>query len=300
MAEPTLTDARTPALGRVAVLVVNYNAGPWLRRCIETIRPVDASEPEVIVVDNDSTDDSLKDLDRDGVAIDRAGRNLGFAAGMNRAASKADRELLLILNPDAEIMPDDLVRLVRELDAHPECALVSGRVIGADGREQRGSRRQAPTARRVLAELVPGLTGIDLTDRPAPEAPTEIEAVSGACMLIRADAFRALGGFDEGYSLHFEDLDLFARLRARGHAIRWVPEVTIQHAGGVSSSRHALRVMRSKHQGLARYLKAHVATGARRWQWPLWWLALEFSRRVRTPIAWLRNRDGRRPHGSSA
>ena len=294
MAEPALSGDRSTALERVAVLVVNYNAGEWLLRCIESLRPAEASEPAVILVDNGSADDSLSGIARDGVTIDRAGRNLGFAAGMNRAASKADRELLLILNPDAEIRPEGLARLVDELDAHPECALVSGRVVGADGREQRGSRRQAPTARRVLAELVPGLIGIDLTGQPAPENATEIEAVSGACMLIRSSAFDAVGGFDEGYALHFEDLDLFARLRAGGQTIRWVPEVTIRHAGGVSSSPHALRVMRSKHQGLARYLQSHVATGAKRWQWPLWRLALALSTALRTPIAWLRNRDGAR------
>lgn len=290
MAEAALTERGEAALQRVAVLIVNYNAGRWLARCVRSVRHEGAQEPAVHIVDNGSTDDSLSGLETGNIIIDRAGANLGFAVGMNRAASNTDRELLLILNPDAEISPDALARLVAELDAHPECVLVSGRVVGHDGREQRGSRRRAPTAIRVIAELVPGLTGIDLTGSACPQAPCELEAVSGACFLVRAAAFRSAGGFDEGYALHFEDLDLFVRLRAGQGTIRWVPEVTIHHAGGVSSSKHALRVMRSKHKGLARYLKLHVVCGSRRWQWPLWRLALAISRLLRTPINWLRDR----------
>ncbi|MBY6205133.1 glycosyltransferase family 2 protein [Halomonas denitrificans] len=280
------------ALRRVGVLIVNYNAGPWLERGARRLAEGHGAALEIVIVDNGSTDDSLAGLSGPNLRIDRAKANLGFGPGMNRAARLTERELLLLLNPDAAISHDDLGRLVRELDAHPESVLVSGRVIDDAGREQRGSRRRAPTAGRVLAELLPGASGrgIDLTGTPAPDRPTELDAVSGACMLVRAAAFRAVGGFDEGYPLHFEDLDLFARLRAAGGRLRWVPDVTIRHVGGVSSRGRSLHVMRSKHRGLMRYIRQHIATGASAWQRPFWWLALTGSRLLRTPFAALRDR----------
>ncbi len=282
------------ALRRVGVLIVNYNAGPWLKRGLDRLLAGSGESLQVVIVDNGSTDDSLDGLPTGNVTIDRAGSNLGFGPGMNRAAGATERELLLLLNPDAELSADDLARLVAELDSHPDAVLVAGRVVDAEGREQRGSRRRAPTAGRILAELLGGNgRGIDLTGTRAPDTPTELEAVSGACMLVRADAFHAVGGFDEGYPLHFEDLDLFARLRAAGGRLRWVPGVMIRHVGGVSSRGRSLHFMRSKHRGLMRYVRRHIATGPSAWQRPFWWLALTASRLLRTPLAALRDR--RRP-----
>lgn len=279
-------------LARVGVLIVNYNAGRWLKRAIDTLRPEGAVWPQVVVVDNGSRDGSLEALDasenRPGITIDRAGANLGFAAGINRAAEHCDRELLLLLNPDCLIPPDHLARLVIELDAHPEAALVSGRIVDERGNEQRASRRRLPTPARVLRETLPFATGgVDLTRTPAPENPVEAEAVSGACMLVRAEVFRKLGGLDQRYPMHFEDLDLFARLGEAGWTIRWLPDVEIVHAGGASSRRRPARVLIAKHRGLWRYLARHCSDRWPRWQRPLWALLLGLHLAVRLPLAWL-------------
>ena len=285
VADGPLSGAAGRALARATVLIVNYNAGACLRQCIDALNAGGAADAEIRIVDNGSTDDSLAGIEASGLTIDRAGANLGFAVGMNRAASGAEREFLLLLNPDAELAPDDLARLVDELDRHPECVLVGPRVVGADGREQRASRRCEPTALRILGEVLPGLPGIDRTHTPSPDRSIEIEGVSGACMLVRRSAFEAAGGFDTDYPLHFEDLDLFARLRAAGGTLRWVPDVTVRHVGGVSSRGADGRILRAKHRGLWLYLTRHVATGARAWQRPLWWLALKSSEIVRAPLA---------------
>jgi len=288
-------------LTRVDVLVVNYNAGGWLARALASIRPEDAEAPNLIVVDNGSTDGSLDAIEsnadgepadqvsrRAPVTIDRAGRNIGFAAGVNRAAKHARREFLLILNPDCLIDPPTLARLVDELDRHPEAALVSGKVLDMDGREQRGSRRRLPTPVRIVNEMLPlGGAGIDLTGTSAPAAPIEVEAVSGACMLVRREAFIELDGLDEGYPLHFEDLDLFARLAESGRTLRWVPEAEIVHVGGQSSGHRPVAVLWAKHRGLWRYLNRHCGDRWPRWQRPLWLLALGFNAAVRTPLVWV-------------
>ncbi|NKI36078.1 glycosyltransferase family 2 protein [Wenzhouxiangella sp. XN79A] len=290
MADGSLSGAAGMVLARVSVLIVNYNAGDCLRRCIDALAVDADSAAEIRIVDNGSSDDSLDGIEAPGLTIDRAGTNLGFAAGMNRAAAGAEREFLLLLNPDAELRADDLARLIAELDAHPECVLLGPRVVGADGREQRASRRREPSALRILGEVLPGISGIDRTHTPAPERSIEIEGVSGACMLVRRTAFEAVGGFDTDYPLHFEDLDLFARLRAAGGTLRWVPEVTVRHVGGASSSGQHVRILRAKHRGLWLYLTRHIATGRRAWQRPLWWLALKVSETLRAPFAARRER----------
>ncbi len=285
-------------LARVDVAIVNYNAGDWLARCIESLRPDRAGEPNVIVVDNGSSDASLQALDdaapgRDGLTVDRLDRNTGFAAGVNRAAGHASREFLLILNPDCLLAPAVLARLVEELDDHPEAALVSGKVLDCNGKEQRGSRRRLPTPRRVIGEMLRlGGERIDRTGTPAPQSSVEVEAVSGACMLVRRNAFVELGGMDERYPLHFEDLDLFARLRAAGWTLRWVPGVEIVHAGGRSSGTRPVGVLWAKHRGLWRYLARHCGEAWPAWQRPLWFVALILHAAIRTPVAWAAGRFG--------
>lgn len=290
---------RADQMHRVDVLIVNYNSGAWLARAVESVRPGGACAPGVIVVDNGSSDGSLDALEPaalaanqptgagSGICMDQVGFNSGFAAGVNRAAGHASREFLLILNPDCLIGPPALARLVDELDRHPEAALVSGRVLESGGSEQRGSRRRLPTPSRILNEMLPlGGEGVDATHTRAPGEPIEVEAVSGACMLIRRRAFRELGGMDEDYPLHFEDLDLFARLAEHGKKLRWVPEAKIVHAGGRSSGRRPVAVLWAKHRGLWRYLNRHCGSDWPRWQRPFWALAMLLSATARTPLVW--------------
>lgn len=279
------------ALARVGCVIVNYNAGRWLARCIETLCPPGRTAPAIVVVDNGSADDSLDGIDPDRVRIDRAGRNLGFAAGVNRGAAGLDTEYLLVLNPDARIDPDALAELVAELDAHPDAALAGGRVVGLDGCEQRASRRRLPTPGRICREMLPfAANGIDLSQMPPPGGSIDAEAVSGACMLLRRRAFDAVGGMDDGFPLHFEDLDLFVRLRQAGWRLRWTPAATIEHAGGRSTRSRPVAVMWAKHIGLWRYLRRHGGSDWPRWQRPLWLLLLTAHALVRTPVAWIRRR----------
>lgn len=287
-----MSKAESP-LSRVTAVIVNYNSGRWLGRCIETLRGRGSAVPEVIVVDNASGDGSIDVLpDLPGLRIRRAHRNLGFGRGVNQALRSVATEYLLIINPDCLLIPDSLTRLVEELDGHPEAALVSGRVFDMRGLEQRGSRRRLPTRAQVMAEIFPfgRVGGIDLTDEPAPEHPAEVEAVSGACMLVRTEALRQIGGFDPGFHMHFEDLDMMARLRETGWRIRLVPSVFVSHAGGVSSRRRPVAVMWAKHQSLWRYLNKHGSTDWNAFSRALWWLAIHVHAVVMTPVYLLTRR----------
>jgi len=278
------------ALEKVTAVIVNYNSGLWLERCIETLRGRANNLPEIVVIDNASTDASVELLpELPGVIVRRAHKNLGFGRGVNQALRKADRDYVLVINPDCLLRPDALAQLVEELDRHADVAMVSGRVFDMRGQEQRGSRRRLPDRRQILAEALPfgSHGGIDLTHEPAPQAPVDVEAVSGACMLIRRSALDEVGGFDPGFYMHFEDLDLMARLQSAGWRIRLLPSVFISHAGGVSSRRRPLVVMWAKHKSLWRYLNKHCSDNWSPLARASWWLVIHLHAVIRTPLSLL-------------
>lgn len=270
----------------VTVLIVNYNSGRWLERCLESLR----TALPVHILDNASTDGGLDGIvSGKNVELIRSDTNLGFAVGVNRLAARVATPFMLVLNPDCAVAPDALERLVSRLRADDRLGLVSGRVDDLSGREQRGCRRRLPTPARILNELIPsrrqkGL-GVDLTETPAPGDFVEIEAVNGACMLIRTEAFRAVGGMDTGFPFHFEDLDLMARLRDAGWRIGWEPAARIVHAGGISSRHRRFSVHWNRHRGLWRYLRRHCRT----FPWtPVWWLLIWSHAVLKLPLVWLR------------
>ncbi len=286
-------DRPQTALARVTVVIVNYNSGRWLGRCVRALRTRSSKFPAVYVLDNASTDDSLQDLPPlPSIRVRSAPRNLGFGRAVNWVVGQIDTEYVLIINPDCLLASESLQLLINELDAEREAGMASGRVFDMCGNEQRGSRRQLPTPRRLLGEVLgfPRRERVDLLTRPAPDSASDVEAVSGACMLIRTSVFRRLGGFDAGFPMHFEDLDLMARMRQAGWQIRLVPEVAISHAGGVSSKRRPVRVLWAKHRGLWRYLNKHCLTQWPRWQRPLWWAGIWLHALIQVPLIFLRRR----------
>ncbi len=277
---------------RVTVVIVNYNSGPWLGRCLACFMDC-PDPPSCIVLDNASRDASADAAaEYPGVVRIDSGENLGFGPGVNRAAESVKTHCMLVLNPDCLIGPDGLVGLLEPLESDDGLAMTGGRVFEPDGTEQRASRRCLPTPGRIVNEFLPwrrraGL-GVDRTGTRPPEAPQDVEALSGACMMIRTEAFRQAGGFDADYPMHFEDLDLMARLLQAGWRLRLMPEIRVRHAGGVSSSHRRLRVLWAKHAGLWRYLSVHCRDRWPPWSRPVWALALLVHALIRSPAAVLR------------
>lgn len=284
--------AAQSSLARVTAIVVNFNSGPWLERCVRALRGDDDKPPAIEIIDNGSEDGSLALLPNlPGVRIRRSSRNLGFARAVNLAARTIDTEYVLVINPDCLLVPSALSRLVEDLDLHKTAAMVSGRIFDMSGNEQRGSRRRLPTRQRVLDEMRGGgRTGVDLTHLPAPRTPEAVEALSGACMLLRRQAFLDVGGFDKHYPLHFEDLDLMARLGRAGWTLRLLPDVAVSHVGGVSSRSRPMQVEWKKHRGLWRYLVQHPELPWPWWSRTLWWLAIHGHAIAVVPLARWRKR----------
>ncbi len=261
------------------VVIVNYNAGNWLPRCVEAVAE-SAGPVEIIVVDNASTDDSVERL---CAALPMAARvevvrntaNTGYARACNQGAAQTEAFTLVFLNPDCIVESDTLAILRRALDEDSRAGLAGALILDPGGSEQRAVRRRLPTPGRALSTLSGlerlGVGGINAASDPLPAHPVEVEAVSGALLCLRRQAFDAVGGFDEDYFLHCEDLDLFVRLRAGGWKLLLVPAARAMHGLGVSSASAPLRAWWYKHLGMHRFYRRHLATQQ---SWPVPWLVL--------------------------
>lgn len=247
----------------ISTIIVNYNAGDFLRACVGSLLNCPL-EIEIIVVDNASTDGSLDVLsDVSGVQIIRNTANVGFAAACNTGARAASAPFLLFLNPDCSFNPGTLVRLLETLCLDERSGMAGGLLTNADGSEQAGGRRAIPTPWRSFVRAF-ALTHFSdrwprlffdfhLHKQPLPEREIEVEAISGACMLVKREAIQDVGEWDEGYFLHCEDLDWCMRFRQKGWKILFVPSAQINHALGVCSRNRHIFVEWHKHKGMMRF-----------------------------------------------
>jgi GT2 family glycosyltransferase len=270
---------------RIQAIVVNYNAGEALLRCIRSVLE-QGPGVALTVIDNASGDGSADDADKEfgeerRFTLLRNPDNRGFAVAVNQAARQADAEgadYLLILNPDCEVGPGALEALRQALDSDPKAGLAGPRVTDGAGRIQRATLRRFPSPWTSLmtfsglwrlADRWPLFRGVEYP-APLPDTVTTAEAVSGACMLVRASAFFDVGGMDEAYALHGEDLDLMFRLHQRGGYCLYVPGAGVIHLQGLSSRSRPLWVHWQKHRGMQRFFLKFQATGiARPWRWPV-------------------------------
>lgn len=250
----------------LSVVMVSYWTGPALGAAIDSV----LSEPEaaqLVLVDNGNPPAVIEDLTRRAageprLAVLTGHGNIGFAAGCNRGAAVACGDILLLLNPDCRLLPGTLARLLTTAARLPRPWLIGCRIVDEAGREGRGGRRHALTPLRALVEasglyrLGLGRWRLNRHREPLPAGTVPMGAVSGAAMALPAADFRLLGGLDEGYFLHVEDLDFCARFAAAGGRIVYAPAVEIVHEGGTSAAPAAF-VERHKARGLARYFRLH-------------------------------------------
>ena len=249
----------TAPASRVTALVVTADSGDSLHACVKGLLASPCIDA-VRVADNASCDGvptavaaSFAGDARFSLTVNPA--NLGFGAAMNRLARGCATPWLLLVNPDCRIEPEALSVLLALGEAHPDAGIIGACVEDDDGRVDPASCRRDPTLARVAASL--GLRRgetVEATIDRAAEVQS-IEAVSGALMLVRRVYFDALGGFDEGYFLHFEDLDLCRRMRDAGHAVLLAPHVSVRHYKGSSSRHRPVFVDWHKHRGLWRWLR---------------------------------------------
>jgi GT2 family glycosyltransferase len=264
-------------VNRCDVVIVNFNAGEFLTAAVESVLR-SRSVAHVYIVDNASTDGSLDFLPHghdDRLTIINNTANLGFAAACNLGLMRTASENVLLLNPDCCVMEGAIDRLITALRSANHVGMVGPLLLNPDLSEQAGGRRMLPMPSLVLARLF-GATRLHrllpfrpsdflLHKDPLPEGPAEVEAISGACMMVRGEMITDIGPLDEGYFLHGEDLDWCVRAWRRAWKVLFVPDAQVIHHKGVSSQTRPLTVEYYKHVGMIRFYRKLLGQARPRW-----------------------------------
>ncbi|MEJ0059380.1 MAG: glycosyltransferase family 2 protein [Terricaulis sp.] len=214
----------------LSAIIVSYRTGPILSECLSALIAADECD-EIIVVDNGNASEEELTLNKfaltnANVRLLRGHGNIGFSAGCNMGAVHATGDSLLFVNPDVVLAKGAATRMVNALDVLPSPAIVGGDLRDPQGRPDRGSRRDRVTPWRAFVSFS-GLSRFgrwigpcrDLHRHEDPAVPSEacpVGAVSGALMMVRKSDFDMVGGFDEEYFLHVEDVDLCRRIEEAG------------------------------------------------------------------------------------
>jgi GT2 family glycosyltransferase len=211
----------------VSIIILNYEGRAWLQQCLSAAVAELASDCELIVVDNGSTDGSVEFVQRafPSVRIVPLARNTGFAAGNNTGAEAARGRYLAFLNNDAAPQAGWLSALRQALDRDPEVALAASCIVfmhdpsivdsAGDGITRWGGAFKRGHGGPVREMIAGG----------------DVFGACGAAFLVRRDAFQELGGFDSAFFAVYEDVDLSYRFQLRGYRCSYVPEAVVHHAG---------------------------------------------------------------------
>jgi GT2 family glycosyltransferase len=235
----------TQTLYDASIIIVSFNTREILRECLQSVdREAAALSVEILVVDNNSSDNSSEMVEQDfpHVKLLRSGTNLGFGAANNIALQQARGRYFVLLNSDALFQPGALQLAIRHMDESPDCGLGGARLIGRDGSWQ-------PSARcfhSLLGDAIV-LTGLAAKypesklfgnfDRTWADQnqPAMVDWVPGAFAIIRPAAVAKTGFFDPDFFLYYEEVDLCRRIKQSGYTIWYWPDVVVVHIGGESS-----------------------------------------------------------------
>ena len=252
----------------ISVIIVNYNVKDYLLQCLRSLNAsVGSVTTEVIVVDNDSHDGSVDELQPlfpsvRWIALDE---NIGFGRANNVGLEHASGRYVLYLNPDTIIGADTLSVMCRFLDEHPKTGIAGCKVLNPDGSFQVACRRGLPTPWVSFCKLF-GLqrlfpssklfAGYNLTYLPV-DATYAVDALIGAFMVGRTELMRSLGGFDPAFFMYGEDIDLCYRVQQAGFDVTYVHTTSIVHYKGESTKRSSINEVRVFYDAMEIFAKKH-------------------------------------------
>jgi len=278
----------------LAVIIVNYNTGDYLERCLASLDTHRGDVGiDVVVIDNASVDGSHTRAiaAHPWARLIENRENIYLSPAWNQGIRATDAPYVLLLNPDTEWWVGTLADYVAVARAHPRAGIVGPMIRNLDGTVYPSGRPLPSVVDAVGHGFVgPIMPDNRFTRRYHMEAwdrttEREVDWVSGACMLLPRKVFEDVGMLDEAFPLFAEELDMATRLRDAGWSVLYTPDVEVLHALGVSRGRsRRMSVMHST--SVYRYYRKHRAAGWRKLTLPFAWTAL----RARAEISWLMER----------
>lgn len=221
---------------KTAVVILNWNGKKYLKKFLPFTIKHTTDDAEIVVADNNSDDDSVLFLKENfpSVTLIENDENGGFAKGYNDALQHVNADYYVLLNSDIEVTPHWLDPLVNFMDNHPEAAVCQPKIksyFQKDHFEYAGAaggfidKYGYPFCRGRLFDTIE-------IDNCQYDDPTDIFWATGACMVVRANVYRNLGGLDNDFFAHMEEIDFCWRCKNQGYAIKYIPESTVYHVGG--------------------------------------------------------------------
>ena len=228
---------------KLSIVIPTYNAHEWIAQCLDSIRlHRPAAGYEIVVVDDKSSDDTVSIVKREfpDVRVFSNEKNLGFGKTVNVGLQASSGEYILVLNNDTWMHAGTLDAMIAYLDAHPDAGIIGPKVLSSDGTLQQQCRRRIPTPAAALlyftgvARMFPKSPSVAryLMTAADENTTTEVDAVSGACLMVRREVVDRLHGFDPEYYLYGEDMDFCWRTKLAGWKVVYVPGAVITHFGG--------------------------------------------------------------------
>jgi GT2 family glycosyltransferase len=223
----------------ITAVLVNYNDRPHLGPCLDSLQAELGEGGEIIVVDNASADGSAAYLASAHPAVRTIANadNRGFGAANNQALAAAAGAQVLFINTDTVVRPGALRRLARTLDEFPDAAAAGPALVHPDGSFQVSFGRSVSFPAQWTQKFF--LNPFYKRVLPRRTSPRPVGWLSAACLLVRKDAVRGIGGFDERFFIYFEDIDLCRRLAAAGGKLIFDPRAVVSHEGGAATSGQA-------------------------------------------------------------
>lgn len=263
-----LNETRSEAL--LSVVIVSWNVAESLRACLSSVIGSSSGlNPEIIVVDNNSSDDSCK-ICREmhpQVRLISLKENFGFAKANNIAIKDCNSKYILLLNPDATIQTDAIHSLLEFIEANEKVGAIGPKIIESSGKVQ-GSARKFPSLRTAFLGRTSILQKLLRKSKAAQDEipclshnsskPLEVEWVSGACMMVRRETIEQVGLLDEKFFMYWEDADWCYRMKRHGWKIFWVPAAKITHNTGQSSSKSRSRTIIAFHKSIYYYFEKNI------------------------------------------
>ena len=219
-----------------AVVILNWNGQKMLERFLPSVTAHTQGDAEVIIADNGSTDDSLPFLQKHypQLRVIRLDKNYGFAGGYNKALQQVDADYYVLLNDDVEVTPGWIEPVIAQMQQHPDTAICQPKLLMYD---QRNTFEYAGGAGGYIDKYgYPFCRGRMFTtledDHGQYDTPSQIFWASGAAMFVRSDVWRQLGGLDEDFFAHMEEIDFCWRAQNAGYRIEYCPHSVVYHVGG--------------------------------------------------------------------